>query len=150
MPLRSLTTSKREQVMKSIILLTLMAVAAPAWAQSNEQLARENAELRARVAGLEARMAQLEGRSAPVAQTPATGKALDLDQWRRCRAGLTKEQMIELLGKPTTEQFASAVNQYPDTETWYYGTPGVGPGGSVMFMGGKVAQCVTVGFTNNP
>lgn len=150
MPLRSSTTSKREQVMKSIILLTLMAIAAPAWAQSNEQLARENAELRARVAGLEARMAQLEGRSAPVAQTPAKGKALDLDQWRRCRAGLTKEQMIELLGKPTTEQFASAVNQYPDTETWYYGTPGVGPGGSVMFMGGKVAQCVTVGFTNNP
>ena len=35
--------------MKSIILLTLMAVAAPAWAQSTEQLARENAELRARV-----------------------------------------------------------------------------------------------------
>ncbi|WP_313251595.1 hypothetical protein [Stenotrophomonas sp.] len=135
--------------MKSIILLTLMAIAAPAWAQSNEQLARENAELRARVAGLEARMAQLESRSAP-AVTPAARKALDLDQWRRCRAGLTKEQMIELLGKPTTEQFASAVNQYPDTETWYYGTPGVGPGGSVMFMGGKVAQCVTVGFTNNP
>jgi len=135
--------------MKSIILLTLMAVAAPAWAQSNEQLARENAELRARVAGLEARMAQLESRSAP-AVTPAAGKALDLDQWRRCRARLTKEQMIELLGKPTTEQFASAVNQYPDMETWYYGTPGVGPGGSVVFMGGKVAQCITVGFTNNP
>lgn len=149
MPLRSLTTSKREQVMKSTILLTLMAVAAPAWAQSNEQLARENAELRARVAGLEARMAQLESRSAP-AVTPAAGKALDLDQWRKCRAGLTKEQMIELLGKPTTEQFASAVNQYPDMETWYYGTPGVGPGGSVVFMGGKVAQCITVGFTNNP
>lgn len=135
--------------MKSIILLTLMAIAAPAWAQSTEQLARENAELRARVAGLEARMAQLESRSAP-AVTPAAGKALDLDQWRKCRAWLTKEQMIELLGKPTTEQFASAVNQYPDTETWYYGTPGVGPGGSVMFMGGKVAQCITVGFTNNP
>ncbi len=149
MPLRSSTTSKREHVMKSIILLTLMAVAAPAWAQSNEQLARENAELRARVAGLEARMAQLESRSAP-AVTPAAGKALDLDQWRRCRARLTKEQMIELLGKPTTEQFASAVNQYPDMETWYYGTPGVGPGGSVVFMGGKVAQCITVGFTNNP
>lgn len=127
-----------------------MTIAAPAWAQSNEQLAQENAELRARVAGLEARMAQLEGRSAPVAQTPATGKALDLDQWRRCRAGLTKEQMVELLGNATTEQFASAANQYPDMETWYYGTPGVGPGGSVVFMGGKVAQCITVGFTNNP
>lgn len=149
MPLRSSTTSKREHVMKSIILLTLMAVAAPAWAQSNEQLARENAQLRARVAGLEARMAQLESRSAP-AVTPAAGKAPDLDQWRKCRAGLTKDQMVELLGKATTEQFASAVNQYPDMETWYYGTPGVGPGGSVVFMGGKVAQCITVGFTNNP
>lgn len=135
--------------MKSILLVALMSIAAPVWAQSNEQLARENAELRARVAGLEARMAKLEGRSAPGAQTPATGKALDLEQWRKCRAGLTKEQVVELLGKASTEQFASAVNQYPDMETWYYGTPGVGPGGSVMFMGGKVVQCITVGFTNN-
>lgn len=130
--------------MRTFILLSLLV--------SGTALAAEpsNAELMARISGLEARMAQLEGRLIQAAPAPAAGKALDLDQWRRCRAGLTKEQMIELLGKPTTEQFASAVNQYPDTETWYYGTPGVGPGGSVMFMGGKVAQCVTVGFINNP
>jgi|GEM_PF-1714176 len=137
--------------MRTITLLALLAIAAPVWAQPNEQLARENGELRARLAGLEARMAQLEGRLPSVPQPAATGKALDLDQWRKCKAGQTKEQIVELLGKATTEQFASAVNQYPDTETWYYGTPGVGRGGSVMFMGGKVAQCVTVGFTtNNP
>ena len=109
-----------------------------------------NAELMARIAGLEARMAQLEGRLVAAPQTQAAGKALDMDQWRKCKAGQTKEEIVELLGKATTEQFASAVNQYPDMETWYYGTPGVGPGGSVMFMGGKVAQCMTVGFKTNP
>lgn len=134
--------------MKTIILMALMAIAAPAWAQSG-QLAQENADLRARVVSLESRVAQLEARLAPVAQTSATGKALDLDQWRKCRAGLTTEQVVELLGKATTEQFASAVNQYPDMETWYYGTPGMGPGGSVVFMAGKVSQCITVGFRTN-
>lgn len=131
--------------MRTFILLSLLASGAALAAEPS------NAELMARIAGLEARMAQLEGRlgqASPVAAA-ATGKALDLDQWRKCRAGLTKEQVVELLGKASTEQFASAVNQYPDMETWYYGTPGVGSGGSVMFMGGKVAQCITVGFTNN-
>lgn len=131
--------------MRTFILLSLLA--------SGTALAAEpsNAELMARIAGLEARMAQLEGRlgqASPVAAA-ATGKALDLDLWRKCKAGQTKEEVMELLGKATTEQFVSAVNQYPDMETWYYGTPGVGPGGSVVFMGGKVVQCITVGFTTN-
>jgi outer membrane protein assembly factor BamE (lipoprotein component of BamABCDE complex) len=135
--------------MKHIFLVALMAVAIPAWAQSNEQLARDSAELRARVTGLEARVAQLESRSASVAQPQAAGKALDMDAWRKCKAGLTKEQVVELLGKATTEQFASAVNQYPDMESWYYGVPFSGPGGSVTFMGGKVVQCLTSNFTTN-
>ena len=138
-------------MMKSIVILALMAIAMPVWAQSSEQLGRENAELRARVAGLEARMAQLESRVGQGAShsLPATGKALDLAQWRKCATGQSKEQIVGLLGKATSEQFASAVNQYPDMETWYYGAPGVGPGGSVVFMGGKVVQCITVGFHAN-
>lgn len=138
-------------MMKSIVVLAVMAIATPVMAQSSEQLGRENAELRARVAGLEARMAQLESRVGQGASPslPATGKALDLAQWRKCAAGQSKEQIVGLLGKATSEQFASAVNQYGDMETWYYGAPGVGPGGSVVFMGGKVVQCITVGFQAN-
>lgn len=105
-----------------------------------------NAELAARIAGLEARMAQLEGRTAGPPQTPTGPQALNLDNWRQCRKGMSKAQVRALLGKPSTEQFVSAVNQYPDMETWFYGTPGVGPGGSVQIMGGVVAQCITVGF----
>lgn len=138
-------------MMKSIVFAIVMAIATPVLAQSNEQLGRENVELRARVAGLEARMAQLEsrvGQGAPPS-LPATGKALDLAQWRKCAAGQSKEQIVGLLGKATSEQFASAVNQYGDMETWYYGAPGVGPGGSVVFMEGKVVQCITVGFQVN-
>lgn len=125
--------------MRLLLLATLLT--APALAAEPT-----NAELVARIAGLEARVAQLEARGATPA--PATGKALDLDQWRKCGKGQSKERVRELLGKATTEQFASAVNQYPDMETWYYGTPGVGPGGSVVFMAGKVVQCMTVGFSS--
>ena len=44
--------------MKTFILLALVAMAAPAWAQSNEQLQRENAELRTKLAQREGQQAQ--------------------------------------------------------------------------------------------
>ena len=44
--------------MKTFILLAMLAMAAPAWAQSAEQLKRENAELRARLAQQEGQQAQ--------------------------------------------------------------------------------------------
>ena len=44
--------------MKSICLLALLVMCAPAWAQSNEQLQRENAELRAKLAQQESQQQQ--------------------------------------------------------------------------------------------
>lgn len=126
-----------------LLFLALLLVA-PALASASEPT---NAELAARIAGLEARVALLEGGLPPAPQTQAAGaKALELNNWRKCVSGMSKDEIRELLGKPTTEQFASAVNQYSDMDTWIYGSPNAGPGGSVLFMGEKVAQCATFGF----
>lgn len=133
--------------MKHIVFITaLLGIPCVASAQSN-------AELAARIAGLEARMAQLEGRNvAPdtSALGPVDPKSQVYDNWRKCRSDMTREQVIALLGEPTSRMHSNAVNQYPETEALTYGHITAGkPGGSVMLMGGKVYQCLAVNFPNS-
>ncbi|MBJ6984045.1 hypothetical protein [Luteimonas sp. MC1750] len=117
---------------------------------SSQVLAAEpsNAELAARIAGLEARMAQLEARGAAgkAPSTSTSAKALDMENWRECKAGMTREEVIELLGEPTTRQHVSAVNQYSESETLMYGNVMGDPGGTVVLMSGRVIQCIAMNF----
>lgn len=61
---------------------------------------------------------------------------------------MTRAEVIELLGEPTTTQQSSAVNQYQESELLMYGNGMGDPGGSVMMMGGKVMQCVAMNLPN--
>lgn len=123
----------------------LVAILASSPALSQEPT---NVELAARIAGLEARMAQLEGRAPPAAPKAlaTSGKALEIENWRACKKNMTREEVIELLGEPTTTQHVSAVNQYPESETLIYGSMMGDPGGSVVMMAGRVVQCFAMNF----
>lgn len=106
-----------------------------------------NAELAARIAGLEARMAQLEARAgAGPTSGPTSPKALVFANWEKCRENMTREQVIELLGEPTTRQSASAVNQYARSEVLVYGNPPIGQGGTVVLQQDRVIQCTAMNF----
>lgn len=127
---------------------TLLAVALACSGFASSAFAEpSNAELAARIAGLEARMAQLEARAgAGPTSGPTSPKALVFANWEKCRADMTREQIIELLGEPTTRQSASAVNQYAQSEMLVYGNPPVGQGGTVVLQQGRVIQCTALNF----
>lgn len=126
-----------------MLMIAILFAASPALAAEPT-----NAELAARIAGLEARMALLEGRSgaAPAPSSTTSAKALVMENWQKCRRNMKREEVIELLGEPTTRQHVSAVNQYPESETLIYGNMIGDTGGSVMLMAGRVVQCMAMNF----
>lgn len=127
----------------SIVLFALALLPFSASAQSN-------AELAARIAGLEARMAQLEGRgAAPDTSSlgPIDPKSQVFENWRKCKSGMTPEEVIELLGQPTSRMHSNAINNYPEMENLTYGHIIAGkPGGNVSFMRGRSTQCLAMNF----
>lgn len=131
-----------------IAVLFAAALASSALAASSAFAADPtNAELAARIAGLEARMALLEGRSgAPSAAAPTSPKALVFANWEKCRHNMTREEVIELLGEPTSRQSASAVNQYAQSEMLMYGQLPLGQGGTVVLQHERVIQCTAMNF----
>lgn len=124
--------------MRISIIASLLLASASAGAAD-----RTTEELLWRMASLEARVARLEGQAAiPPAPANISPKALDKANWLKCREGLTREELTELLGKANSEQVISGVNGYPTSETWIYGTGlPASPGGSVIFLRDRVMQC---------
>lgn len=102
-------------------LMVVVAASAVLLAQNRVKVAKS---LEERVVDLEARIQVLEVRVGGLGQQP-----LSSDQWRhlalwrtRLSKGMTKKEVIDLLGEPTK------ITVFSDNETWYYGYP---LGGSV-------------------
>jgi hypothetical protein len=94
-----------------------------------EQLTARVAELDRRVAELEHRLRILEGPTARPENPAVRGNWRDIANWRKLQAGMTMDQVSDLLGPPEKVVASGPM------ALWYFGKGG---GGNVTFMSNKL------------
>jgi hypothetical protein len=117
--------------MKKILLIVILTTCAALDARADDRVAK----LEARIQQLELRVQKLEAlltlaeafppNSLPPKGSPTNAKPVgnsrDVANWRRIKRGMTIDQLIAILGKPTSVTIIS------DNELWFYkGKSGLG------------------------